>query len=85
MSTVTPGHEVVVMQRNGAWVNVFANTDEKEESDAKPEFEDPGTNPDPVPAGFATRASSARKRRTAINSFTRCCRARSAGHAAFSA
>ena len=28
-------------------MNVFANTDEKEDTDAKPEFEDPGTNPDP--------------------------------------
>ena len=47
MATVTPGHEVVVLQHNGAWVNVFANTDEKEDADSKPEYEDPGTNPDP--------------------------------------
>jgi outer membrane protein assembly factor BamD (BamD/ComL family) len=49
LTTVTPGHEIVVIAHNGAWVNVFANTDSKEDADpdAKPEFEDPGTNPDP--------------------------------------
>jgi hypothetical protein len=47
--TVSPGHEVVVMSRNGPWVNVLANTDAKEDADpeSKPEFEDPGVNPDP--------------------------------------
>ena len=37
---VLPGHEVVVMERNGDWVRVFANTDagdDKDEAD-KPEF-----------------------------------------------
>jgi hypothetical protein len=40
VAQVDPGHEVVVMERNGAWVRVFANTDaadEKDEED-KPEF-----------------------------------------------
>ena len=39
---VTPGHEVVVMERNGPWVSVFANTDTKDEQDEadKPEFSD---------------------------------------------
>ncbi len=27
VSLVTPGHEVVVLERNGSWVKVFANTD----------------------------------------------------------
>ena len=27
ISEVLPGHEVVVIERNGAWVRVFANTD----------------------------------------------------------
>lgn len=49
ISTVTPGHEVVILARNGPWVNVFANTDTKddEDPDSKPEFEEPGANPDP--------------------------------------
>lgn len=49
ITTVTPGHEIVIMQRNGAWVNVFANTDDKEEQDpdSEPEFKDPDANPNP--------------------------------------
>ena len=48
IATITPGHELIVNQRNGAWVNVFANTDTKDEDpDTKPEFTDPNTNPDP--------------------------------------
>jgi hypothetical protein len=49
ITTVTPGHEVVVTAHNGAWVNVFANTDSKDEQDpdSEPEFKDPGSNPDP--------------------------------------
>jgi hypothetical protein len=42
ISTVMPGHEIVVVQRSGPWVQVFANTDvgdEANEDDAnKPEF-----------------------------------------------
>jgi hypothetical protein len=43
IATVTPGHELAVMGRNGAWVNVFANTDEHEDQDPdnEPEFKDP--------------------------------------------
>ncbi len=40
VTEVLPGHEVVVMERNGAWIRVFANTDagdEQGETD-KPEF-----------------------------------------------
>jgi hypothetical protein len=49
ITTVTPGHEVVIMERNGAWMQVFANTDSKDEGDpdVEPEFKDPATNPDP--------------------------------------
>jgi hypothetical protein len=32
VSLVTPGHEVVVVQRNGPWVQVFANTDAGDEA-----------------------------------------------------
>jgi len=49
LTTVAPGHEVVIQQHNGDWVNVFANTDSKDDADpdSKPEFEDPRDNPDP--------------------------------------
>ncbi len=48
IATVTPGHEIVVNQKNGPWLSVFANTDEKEEDlDNKPEFTDPNTQPQP--------------------------------------
>ena len=48
ISSITPGHEIVINQKNGAWVNVFANTDVKEEDpDEKPEFSDPNTTPQP--------------------------------------
>jgi transcription elongation GreA/GreB family factor len=32
ISLVTPGHEVVVVERNGDWVRVFANTDIKDKT-----------------------------------------------------
>src|SRR5271154_4318417 len=32
VSLVTPGHEVVVIERNGPWVKVFANADLKEKT-----------------------------------------------------
>lgn len=51
ISLVTTGHEVVVVQRSGAWVQVFANTDagdENNENDAEtPEF---GGDDVPTPA-----------------------------------
>src|ERR1700734_2747472 len=40
ISLVTPGHEVVVVERSGPWVKVFANTDVGEDADQKPEFSD---------------------------------------------
>lgn len=33
VSLVTPGHEVVVVERNGAWAKVFANTDVADKTD----------------------------------------------------
>lgn len=49
LTQVTPGHEVVIIGHNGAWVNVFANTDDKEDADpdSAPEFTDPNSTPDP--------------------------------------
>jgi hypothetical protein len=41
ISLVTPGHEVVVVQRSGPWIQVFANTDVEDTNDEnKPEFTD---------------------------------------------
>lgn len=41
ISLVTPGHEVVVVQRSGPWIQVFANTDVEDTNDEnKPEFAD---------------------------------------------
>lgn len=42
ISLVTPGHEVVVVERNGPWVRVFANTDigDRTEDSEIPEFTD---------------------------------------------
>jgi hypothetical protein len=39
VSTVTPGHEVVIVERNGPWAKVFANTDVQDEKpEDEPEF-----------------------------------------------
>ncbi len=41
LSLVTPGHEVVIVQRSGPWIQVFANTDVEDTNDEnKPEFTD---------------------------------------------
>jgi hypothetical protein len=40
VSLVGPGHEVVVVERSGPWVKVFANTDIEEDAEQKPEFSD---------------------------------------------
>ena len=42
ISLVTPGHEVVVVERSGPWVKVFANTDVADDADedSKPDFGD---------------------------------------------
>lgn len=44
---VNPGHEVVVSQRSGEWVRVFANTDVKDATDDRdePEFQDDEPTP----------------------------------------
>ena len=38
ISLVTPGHEVVVVERNGDWVRVFANTDTQEQAEEQPDL-----------------------------------------------
>src|ERR1700757_5221784 len=50
VALVTPGHEVVVIERNGPWVKVFANTDINDDANEddrnKPEFsEDANVTP----------------------------------------
>ncbi len=48
ISLVTPGHEVVVVERSGPWVKVFANTDVADDDDPelKPDFgEDENVTP----------------------------------------
>jgi hypothetical protein len=51
ISLVTPGHEVVVVERNGPWIKVFANTDVDDDANEddrnKPEF---GTDENVTPA-----------------------------------
>lgn len=40
VALVTPGHELIVVEHNGPWVKVFANTDtpEQDDPDHEPEF-----------------------------------------------
>jgi outer membrane protein assembly factor BamD (BamD/ComL family) len=48
ISLITPGHEVVVVERSGPWVKVFANTDVADDidEDSKPDFgEDENVTP----------------------------------------
>ena len=48
VTEVGTGHEVVIMERNGSWVRVFANTDandEKYDADDAPEYSDDSTPP----------------------------------------
>jgi len=48
VTEVGTGHEVVISERNGSWVRVFANTDaddEKYDRDDTPEFSDDATQP----------------------------------------
>lgn len=42
LTEVSPGHEVVISERNGEWMKVFANTDAKDavNEDQQPEFTD---------------------------------------------
>jgi hypothetical protein len=47
VADVGPGHEVVVMERNGAWVRVFANTDQPDrQGDDQPEFTEQAPTPE---------------------------------------
>jgi outer membrane protein assembly factor BamD (BamD/ComL family) len=49
LSLVTPGHEVVIVQRSGPWIQVFANTDVEDTNDEnKPEFADDTDNVTPA-------------------------------------
>lgn len=50
ISLVMPGHEVVVADKSGPWVRVFANTDveEKRNDDSEPEFTDDRDKPVPA-------------------------------------
>jgi hypothetical protein len=45
ITTVTPGHEIIITARNEPWLNVFIDTDtpDAEDEDSKPVFEDPKT------------------------------------------
>lgn len=47
IAEVDPGHEVVVIEHNGSWVRVFANTDtpDEEADDQKPEFSEDAPTP----------------------------------------
>src|SRR5215470_10843689 len=48
VSLVTPGHEVVIVERSAPWVKVFANTDaQQEDVEDKPEFGDEAA-PQPI-------------------------------------
>jgi hypothetical protein len=40
VSLVTPGHEVVIVEKSAPWVKVFANTDVEDDQEDKPEFGD---------------------------------------------
>ena len=50
VSLVTPGHEVVVTERNGPWVRVFANTDVEQRADEvdKTDFAEDDANVTPA-------------------------------------
>ena len=41
--TIAPGHEIIIDARNGAWLDIFANTETPEDADpnSKPEFTEP--------------------------------------------
>jgi hypothetical protein len=46
VASVTPGHELALLEHNGPWVRVFANTDIQETTEDEPEF---GTSEQPTP------------------------------------
>lgn len=48
VTVMTPGHEVLIVERNGGWVKVFANIDvEREKHKDDPEFTDPADDAKP--------------------------------------
>jgi hypothetical protein len=49
ITTVTPGHEIIISARSEPWLNVFIDTDspDKQDEDNTPEFEDPKTQTQP--------------------------------------
>ncbi len=38
LTTITPGHEMVIVERSSPWLRVFANTDAKDRTDDEPDF-----------------------------------------------
>ena len=38
VSEVSPGHEVVITERSGPWIKVFANTDTQDDAEEQPDF-----------------------------------------------
>lgn len=50
VAEVTPGHELVIIQRSGPWVKVFANTDTPDQGDPDLEPEIPSEDTQPTPA-----------------------------------
>ena len=47
IAEVLPGHELVIIQRNGPWIKVFANTETPDSVEEEPEFTDDSV---PTPA-----------------------------------
>jgi hypothetical protein len=47
ITTIAPGHEVIVSSRNGQWVNIFIATEQMEDvdPDSKPIFDEPDPHP----------------------------------------
>jgi hypothetical protein len=54
ITTIAPGHEVVISARNSPWLNIFIDTDppEDDDPDSKPEFQDPTTQPNVPSSGW---------------------------------
>src|ERR1700732_710540 len=60
VATVTPGHEVALLEHNGPWVRAFANIDGQEAAGDEPEFGTP-ENVTPVSGWMLDKGVSARK------------------------
>ena len=48
LTEILPGHEMVIVEHNGPWLKVFANTDgpDKQDDDSEPVFKEDGPEPD---------------------------------------